>query len=228
MTKPLIVITGASSGIGAGAAKAFSEAGYPLALLARNLEAMKEMNLPNALCIETDVSDAIAVQQALRQAEQMFGPIGGLINNAGFSKGGDFTALSHEDHETMIAVNLNGVVNTIEWVLPGMRERRAGTIINVSSVADRSSRPNLPVYAATKAAVKSLSESLRAANAKYGIRICNIAPAKIKTPLLILANLNENDAIPVENMANILLWIYQQPPSICIRDLVVAPTSYEM
>ena len=120
-----------------------------------------------------------------------------------------------------------GVINGIELVLPGMRERKTGTIINISSIADRHPRPNIAIYAATKAAVKSLSESLRVANAKYGIRVCNLAPAKIKTPMLISANLNDNQIIPVEDLAKAVLWIYEQPQTICVRDLVFAPTYYE-
>ena len=110
-----------------------------------------------------------------------------------------------------------------------MRERKSGTIINISSVADRNARPNGATYAATKAAVKSLSESLRMANAKYGIRICNLAPAKIKTPLLqqVQPNEDHNQIINADNLARAALWIYQQPQAICVRDLVFAPTYYE-
>ena len=100
-------------------------------------------------------------------------------------------------------------------------------VINISSLADRVSRPNLAVYAATKAAVKSLSESLRAANAKYGIQICNVAPAKIQTPLLKNSSLKQNEVISVADFAKIIFWITQQPKEICVRDIVIAPTKYE-
>ena len=110
---------------------------------------------------------------------------------------------------------------------PHMRARKKGTIINMSSLADRHTRPNLAVYAATKAAVKSLSESLRRENAPYGIRICNVAPAKVKTPLLMRSSLSVDEIIPAEAMAKIVLWVYEQPQAICIRDLVLAPTGYE-
>ncbi len=106
MTKPLIIITGASSGIGAGLAQAFSKAGYPLGLLARNLTAMEALNLPNTRCVETDVTDIDQVKAAIQKAEEHFGPTECLINNAGFGKGGDFTEVSHQDHQTMIEVNI--------------------------------------------------------------------------------------------------------------------------
>jgi len=227
MKKPLVIITGASSGIGAAIAKVFSAAGYSLGLLARNLEAMEKLNLQNAISISVDVTNFDALKKAVQQCETKFEPIDCLINNAGFAKGGDFTEVDHQDHMNTVDINLKGVINGIEAVLPSMRERKKGTIINISSVADRHSRPQLATYAATKAAVKSFSESLRMANAKYGIRICNLAPAKIMTPMLIAANLNDNQIIAAEDLAKAVLWMYQQPQTICVRDMVFAPTYYE-
>lgn len=227
MNKPLIIITGASSGIGAATAKAFSDAGCAVAMLSRNRQSMEQFNIAHSIAIECDVTNIESVKNAINQAQEKFGSIDCLINNAGFAKGGEFTEMSHQDNQTMIDVNLSGVVNCIETVLPIMQKNKSGTIINISSIADRKSRPTLPVYAATKAAVKSLSESLRTANAKHGIRICNVAPAKIKTPLLMSSNLSDDHIIPVEDMAKVILWIYQQPKSVCIRDIVIAPTYYE-
>jgi NADP-dependent 3-hydroxy acid dehydrogenase YdfG len=225
--KPVIMITGASSGIGAGLAKLFSSHGYQLALCSRNTEAMNALNLSNALCLQVDVTDAAAVQNAVTQIHEHFGSIGCLINNAGFGKNGDFTELTHTEHAAMVQVNLMGVINGIEAVLPKMREQQRGTIINISSLADRHPRPNLAVYAASKAAVKSLSESLRSANAKFGVRICHVAPAKINTPMLIQSTLNDDHLISIDEMAKTILWIYEQPQHICIRDIVIAPTYYE-
>lgn len=225
--KPLIIITGASSGIGAEIAKQFSQVGFSLGLLARNFKALEELNLPDALCLETDVTDILAFKNAIIEAEKKFGPVNGLINNAGFAKSGDFASIAHTEHEAMVRVNILGVINGMEAVLPSMQSRKSGTIINISSLADRNARPELATYAATKAAVKSLSESIRMANAKYGIRVCNVAPAKVKTSLLRQSNLNDEQLISVEDMAKAILWIYQQPQHICIRDMVIAPTYYE-
>lgn len=227
MSKSLIVVTGASTGIGSVIAKVFSEAGFPIALLARNLDAMLELNLPNSLSQSVDVTDFDAMKNAIKSAESKFGPVDCIINNAGFLKAGDFTEVSHSDHKKMVDVNITGVLSGIEAVLPGMRERKSGTIINISSLADRSSRPNFPTYAATKAAIKSLTESLRMANAKYGIRVCNLAPAKVKTQMILSTYLNDDQIIDAEDIAKAALWIYQQPQKICIRDVVFAPTYYE-
>jgi NADP-dependent 3-hydroxy acid dehydrogenase YdfG len=227
MRKKLIAITGASSGIGAEIATIFSTNGYPVALIARNKLAMEELKLPNSICLKGDVLEPETIKNAIAIAEKKFGPVDCLINNAGYAKSGDFVSVGHDHNLTMIEVNILGAVNCIEAVLPGMRERRHGTIINISSVADRNSRPQLAVYAASKAALKSLSESLRADNAKYGIRVSNVAPAKILTPLLIASNNADSQAIPAEEFAQTILWIYQHPQNICIRDLVFAPTEYE-
>jgi NADP-dependent 3-hydroxy acid dehydrogenase YdfG len=224
---PLIIITGASSGIGNAVAKLFSEAGYATALLARNKNAMDALQLKNSISIECDVTNIQSVEQAINIAQEKFGPVDCLINNAGVAKGGEFTEVSHNDNQKMIDVNLTGVINCIETVLPSMQKNKSGTIINMSSLSDRKSRPTLPVYAATKAAVKSLSESLRTSNAKYGIRICNIAPAKIKTPMTIVTNLLDDQLVQVDDMAKVILWVYQQPQTVCIRDIVIAPTYYE-
>lgn len=227
MTKPVVVITGASSGIGKSLAVIFAKAGYPLGLIARNSEAMQELNLKNSVCVAADVTQYHEVLSAIQTIEKKLGEIDCLINNAGFAKSGEFTELQPEEHDNTINVNVSGVIHCIESVLPGMQSRKKGTVINISSVADRNSRPNIASYAASKAAVKSLSESLRQANAKYGIRICNVAPAKILTPMLMTANLSPDQAIAPEDLAKAILWIYEQPQTICIRDMVFAPTAYE-
>ena len=105
MNKPLVIITGASSGIGAAMAQVFSEAGYPLGLLARNKEAMDRLSLPNTICISVDVTNINAMQSAIQLAEKKFGAVDCLINNAGYAKAGDFSELSHDVHLTTVNVN---------------------------------------------------------------------------------------------------------------------------
>lgn len=226
MNKPLIIITGASTGIGAAMARLFSSAGYSLGLISRNLQAMQEMKLPNAICLSADVTDYEDLKNAIKTAENKFGAVDCLINNAGYMQFGEFVELAHDSHERTVKTNLMGVINGIEVVLPEMRKRKAGTIINISSLSDRNARPLVPIHAATKAAVKSLSESLRMANAKYGIRICNIAPAKVQTPM-VTKNVPDDQIISADAVANTVRWIYEQPQGICVRDIVIASTFYE-
>lgn len=128
--KRLVIITGASSGIGAAMAKVFSDAEFSLGLISRNKTKMQALKLPNTLCLSADVTNKDSIHHAIEIAKNKFGPVDCLINNAAVVKGGDFTELSHEDHFNTVNVNLTGVINAIEIVLPGMRERKTGTIIN--------------------------------------------------------------------------------------------------
>lgn len=227
MRKSLVAITGASSGIGLAIAKTFSKAGYPVALIARNLSAMTQLNLPDSICQSVDVTNYEQFRTAIFNAENKFGQVDCLINNAGIFTAGKFETISENDHRNIINVNFLGVIHGILTVLPGMQKRNSGTIINVSSSADRKARPNYATYAATKAAVRSLTESLRMANARHQIRICNLAPAKIRTSLVVGLEQELNIAINPKSLAKTALWIYEQPQSICIRDLVFAPTLHE-
>jgi len=134
-SKPLVVITGASSGIGAATAQAFSLAGYPLLLLARRLPEMEALHLPNTLCRQADVLDRAAIKSAIAEAEDRFGPVEFLINNAGIMLNGDPAQQSPEEWDQMIDVNLKGVMNGIHAVLPAMVAREGGTIVNIGSIA---------------------------------------------------------------------------------------------
>lgn len=129
MNRSLIMITGASSGIGAAVAQTFSKAGYPVALLARRKEKMERLALPNACYLEVDVADRMAFEQAVAEAEALFGPVNCLINNARFGSNGKFRDLPHTEDEQMIQANLQGVIHGMKAVLPGMETRKSGTII---------------------------------------------------------------------------------------------------
>ncbi|NNM59073.1 MAG: SDR family oxidoreductase [Legionellales bacterium] len=224
----LIIITGASGGIGAEVASLFSMQGYFVGVVSRQPKMLPNFDPERTMLITADVTDAKAFEQAVSQLETRFGSVDCLINNAGMVIPGAFDELTPEQNKQVIQLNVLGVMNGIHAVLPSMLQRNRGTIINISSLADRLPRPHLPVYAASKAAVKSLTESLRAAYAKQGIRFCNIAPAKVKTAMMQQISVPDSDLISPSEMAEIIVWMHQQPPHICIRDLVVAPTVYEL
>jgi len=224
MTKPnksLVVITGASSGIGAAIAKSFSAAGHPLLLLARRVEAMQALALPNSLSISVDVTDADAIKAAINQAEAQFGPVGCLINNAGVM---------------LLDINVMGVLNGIHAVLAGMKVRKTGTIINISSVAGRKTFPNHAAYCATKFAVHALTENIREEVAMDDVRLITIAPGAVETELLshttddaIKAGYHDwktqmGGVIAPENVAAAALFAWQQPQNVCVREIVLAPT----
>jgi len=126
-------------------------------------------------------------------------------------------------------------MNGIEIILPRMQERKKGTILNISSGSDRYTSPYLAAYGATKAAIKSLTDSLAAENAGKNVRICNIAPGLIDTPIFDSIELQQLDElkktgemIKTKEFAEIVYWIYSQPQHICIKDILLAPTNWKI
>jgi NADP-dependent 3-hydroxy acid dehydrogenase YdfG len=236
MQKPLIVITGASSGIGEATARAFSAAGHPLLLLARRSEPTEALGLPDTLSIATDVTDRKQVAKAISTAEAKFGPVDGMVNNAGIMLLGEFANQDPAEWEKMFAVNVNGLLNGIHAVVPGMIERKGGTIINLSSIAGIKSFPKHVAYVGTKFAVSGLSENLREELAPHGVRVVTIEPGAVETPLISHttdAAIKEDYAswktemggvLKPEDIANAIVYAYQQPKYVCIREIVIAAT----
>lgn len=224
--KQLLVITGATSGIGLECIKQFMEIdGLYILAIGRKTDFIKIDNERLIKC-NCDVTDFAKLKSSIELYNSNY-KIVGLINSAGVCSVGDVLSDNHDNNAQMIDVNIQGLTNCIEIVLLIMRHNRFGTIINLSSLADRYPRPNIPIYAATKAYVKSLSDSLRVSNAKYNIRIINIAPAFIETPMVTnILGITDN-VIKVDVFVNAIKQIYLQPQNICIRDMVIAPTLYE-
>jgi NADP-dependent 3-hydroxy acid dehydrogenase YdfG len=239
MAKPLVVITGASSGIGAATAQAFSAAGHPLLLLSRRLDRMQELGLPDTICAAVDVTDTAAVKAAIETAEQTYGPVSCLVNNAGVMLLGQADVQDPAEWQTMLNVNVMGVLNGIHAVLAGMKERGAGTIVNVSSVAGRKTIPNHAAYCATKFAVHALTENIREEVSGTGVRLAVIAPGVVETELLshttdegIKSGYQRwkqdiGGAIGPDVVADAIMFAYNQPPNVCIREIVLAPTSQQ-
>jgi NADP-dependent 3-hydroxy acid dehydrogenase YdfG len=242
VTKPLIVVTGATHGIGKAVATAFSAEGHPLLLIARHLEPLDGLPpesvrpLENVRWAAVDVADYDALEAAIREAEAAYGPTECLVNNAGFLKIGKLETRSPAEMSYEIDVLFKGVLHGIRAVLPGMTLRRSGTIINVSSIGDRVPGPDGEVYHASKAAVRSLSASLQKGAARDNIRVVNIAPGLIKTDIhtdmgitfeAYRELLGNPDFISAEELAEVIMFCWKQPQRICVRDIVVMPTNSE-
>lgn len=224
--KQLMIITGATSGIGLECVKQFLELNdlYILAI-GRDFDKFDVSSDRVIQCI-CDVTDFNQISNAVDKYKADYKIIG-LINSAGFCYIGGLSKDNHAKNSQMINVNIQGITNVIEIILPIMQLNKFGTIMNLSSLADRYPRPNNAIYAATKAYVKSLSDSLRMDNAKYNIRIINLAPALVETPMVTsILGINEG-TIKVDEFVQIVKQIYLQPHNICVRDIVIAPTSYE-
>lgn len=234
--KELIVITGASSGIGETTAKLFAEQGHPLLLLARRVERLTALNLPNSICAKVDVTDLHAVKMAITEAEQSYGPVGCLVNNAGVMLLGLAQEQNPQEWQAMFDVNVHGVLNGIHAVLPDMMQRRTGTVINISSIAGRKTFPAHAVYCGTKFAVHAITENIREEVASHNVRFITIAPGAVETELLshttsdtIKSNYEDwkqemGGVLSPNDIAGAILFAYQQPQSVCVREIVLAAT----
>ena len=236
MSKPLVIITGASSGIGSACAKALSAVGHPLLLLARREDRLAALDLPNTLCRKVDVTDVSSFRDAIAEAESQFGPADCLINNAGVMLLGEVASQDPLEWKRMLEINLTGLLNGIHLVLAPMVARQQGTIINISSIAGRKTFPNHAVYCGTKYAVHGLSETLREEVSQSNVRVITIAPGAVETELLQHTTSNEikagyeqwkediGGAIAPENIAAAITYAYGQPQHVCVREIVVAAT----
>lgn len=234
--KPLVVITGASSGIGAATAKVFSELGYPLLLLARRADRMKEMGLPNCINASVDVTDAQQMADAIKEAEKQFGPVDCLINNAGVMLLGQVQDQDASEWKKMFDVNVIALLTGIKSVINGMIERKHGTVINISSVAGRKTFPNHAVYCGTKFAVHAITENMREELAGTDVRMITIAPGAVETELLSHTTSDAikdgyeswkkgmGGALVSEDVAEAIAYAYKQPQRVCVREIVLTAT----
>lgn len=236
MTKELIVVTGASSGIGEAIAKTFSELGHPLLLIARRVERLEALKLPNSLSEKVDVTDKAAFEAAVAKAEEKFGPVGALVNNAGVFAPGRVEEQDASDWKRMFDVNVTGLLNGMQAVLVRMKERNSGTIINISSVAARTVFPNMAVYAGSKFAVRAITEGVRQEVASTNVRVTTISPGAVETEIFehnsdeqFKEQLDQwrtftGGFLKGEDVARAAVYIYEQPQEVCIRDITLAPT----
>lgn len=239
MSKPLVVITGASSGIGEATARALSELGHPLLLLARRVERLEQLALPNTLCRKVDVTDLDSFKHAVEDAEAEYGPADCIVNNAGMMLLGSVHEQDPQEWQTMMNVNVMGVLNGIRTVLNGMIARNTGTIVNISSIAGRKTFPDHAAYCATKFAVHALTENIREETANHNVRFVTIAPGVVMTELLdhtssttIKDNYKtwrEDMGEPLEpnDIAQSIVFAYGMPQRVNVREIVIAPTKQQ-
>ena len=186
----IVFITGASSGIGEACARAFAAQGAKLVLCARRYERLQK--LAEALPVPThiiklDVTDRGAVESSIAGLPADFRAIDILINNAGLSRGlSKFQEGSIDDWEEMINTDVKGVLYVTRAILPGMIERQRGHVINLGSVAGHYAYQNGAVYCLAKAAIKSLTESLKQDLLGTPIRVSSVDPGLVETEFSIV------------------------------------------
>ncbi|MBX2883922.1 MAG: SDR family oxidoreductase [Granulosicoccus sp.] len=239
MAKPLVAITGASSGIGEATARAFSAAGHPVLLMARRLERMQALELPEAICCEVDVRNREAIATAVKQAEDKYGPVDCLFNNAGIARLADIGSQDPLEWDETIDINIKGVMNALHPFINSMKSRKSGTIVNMSSIAGRKVYPDHTVYCGSKFFVHAVSESLRGYLAPHDVRVIVISPGIIETEVLdhvtdptTLKSYKDNKVrigggISATHVADMILFAYQMPQNVLIQEMVVTPTRQE-
>jgi NADP-dependent 3-hydroxy acid dehydrogenase YdfG len=239
----VIVITGASSGLGEATARRLSAEGAIVVLGARRADRLEslirefEAKGAKSLAVATDVTDRNGVQKLVDAAVQTFGRIDVLINNAGVMPLSPLENLKVDEWDRMIDVNIKGVLYGIAAALPHMQRQKEGHIINVSSVAGHKVGSTFAVYSATKHAVRTLTEGLRMEVKPYNIRTTIISPGAVTTELLNSISDPETAAtnrayvakvgVPADSFARTVAFAISQPAELDINEILFRPTAQE-
>jgi NAD(P)-dependent dehydrogenase (short-subunit alcohol dehydrogenase family) len=203
----VVLITGAASGIGRQLARLFAKEGARLAALDYQAEALRALTaeLPGTTVATADVTDLPATRAAVAQLETQVGPTDILIACAGIGRKTSALDFRAEDFAAQIQVNLTGVANSIDAVLPGMRQRRAGHLVVLSSLASYRGLPMMAGYCASKAGVNALIDAIRIELRPLGIVTTTVCPGWIRTPLLEGIDVPKADIMEVEEAARRIL-----------------------
>jgi len=236
----IVIITGASSGIGAASARALVEKGAKVVLAARDQEGLDaivaELSAAGgqALGIVCDVTSPAEMKSLAQAAHDHFGAVDILVNNAGLMLFSNWTDLAVNDWEKMINVNIKGYLNAIAAVLPFMLAQKSGQILNMDSVAGHQVGPAAGVYSATKFFVQAMTESMRKElGVQHGIRVNTVSPGVINTgwadkvtdPAGRKAAQELNKiAIAPEDIGRAVVYALDQPANVTVNDLIISPT----
>ena len=240
----VVVITGASSGLGEVSARLLSAGGATVVLAARRADRIRSLadeladRGGKALAVATDVTRFDEVKKLADAAVQAYGRIDVMINNAGLMPQSLLERLKIDEWDRMIDVNIKGVLYGIAAALPYMQQQKAGHFINVSSVAGHRVGPGTAVYSATKYAVRALSEGLRQEVKPYNIRTTVISPGAVATELpdsVTDPNAAERIrkfyaevAIPADSFARAVAFAISQPEDVDINEILFRPTRQDL
>lgn len=243
ITGKVIIITGASSGIGLATAKLLAEKGAILSLAARRKNKLDELVKEirdaggKAEAFTTDVSKRGDVDAMVSGTIAAFGRIDVLFNNAGVMPLSMLESLRYDEWEQMIDVNIKGLLNGIGAVLPHFKAQQGGQFINVSSVAGHIIAPSSAVYSATKFAVRAISEGLRQEVKPYNIRTSIISPGITESELtngITEENIKpmisqiKSMAIPADSIARAVAYVIEQPDDVDVNEMIIRPTAQPM
>ncbi len=228
----VVIITGASSGIGAGAARLLAEEGCSLVLAARSvdkLEALADQLPGESLVVRADMTAPADIERMTARALERFGRIDVLFANAGIFIHGDFAANDIKDISDMLTINVEGVLRCAHAVIPVMKAQGSGDIIVTSSVAGHEKLHRGPAYGATKHAIETFVNTLRRQVAGDGIRVMSLAPARVANELWNLTDADEIEKatvgdqhyLKVEDVVEAAVYMLTRPRHVTIRNLVI-------
>ena len=235
----VIIITGASSGIGEETARVLAENGAKVVLSARREDKLKKLANEigeNAVYLASDVTSLEDMRAIVTLAKEKFGKIDAVFANAGIMPAGNMSELKISDWNAMIEINIKGVLNVMAAVLPEFTAQKHGHVIATSSRAGLMSVPGNAVYCGTKHFVRAMLDSFRSESIREGtnIRTTTIYPGAIKTELLnavaesemkdMVSQFYENVGLTPDVIANAVLYAISQPDNVAVSDLVVAPS----
>jgi NADP-dependent 3-hydroxy acid dehydrogenase YdfG len=239
----VIVITGASSGLGEASARHLAAQGATIILGARRADRINALAAEiisangKALAMVTDVTKPEQVKNLVDTAVKEYGRIDVILNNAGVMPQSPLERLKIDEWDRLIDVNIKGVLYGIAAALPHMKQQQSGHIINVSSVAGHKIRAGAVVYAATKHAVRTLSEGLRLEVKPYNIRTTVISPGAVATELpdsIVESDVSatvhkfyETIAISADSFARAVAFAISQPDDMDVNEIVFRPTKQE-
>ena len=229
------IITGASSGIGKATALAFAKAGINLALVSRSQEklvavasAAREKGV-DVKGYTLDLSKLDRIQGKIAAIAADFGPIDILVNSAGMGYTNSLSATSLADWQQVLDLNLTSVFQCVLGVLPGMRERSGGTIINVASIAARNPFPDWGAYSVSKAGLIAFSQTLAVEERANGIRVITISPGAVNTSLwdtdTVQADLNRQAMLTPESVAESILHAALLPGQAVVEEMILMPNA---
>ena len=237
----IVLITGASSGIGSATARVFAQAGAKLILTARRQDRLEQLAdelgkfASSTHLLSLDVRDAIAVESAISNLSADWSSIDVLINNAGLSRGLEkLQAGSIQDWEEMIDTNIKGLLYLTRAVLPGMISRGRGHVVNLGSTAGHQTYPNGNVYCATKAAVRVISEGLKQDLLGTPVRVSSVDPGLVETEFSQVRFRGDTERakkvyqgltpLTPTDVADVIFFCVTRPPHVNISEVLLMPT----
>ncbi len=234
----VMVVTGASSGIGRAVARRFAEEGVKLVLAARSADRLAAVAAEiggDALAVPVDITRAEDIARLYETARARFGGIDILFANAGSYVSGDVVDGDPDEFDKIIAINVNSVVRMVHAVLPEMIARRSGDVIVTSSISGHQAIHWEPVYSATKHAVQSFVHGVRRQVSRHNVRVGALAPGMvlnelwgIDDPAEIERRAGAHEGLVSEDVAEALLFMLTRPAHVTIRDLVMLPQNQDL